>query len=819
MPHYHHTPDNKQKLGPFSPAQLAELAASGNLQSSDKTPPADQATPAPTSPTSPPQVTPSISPAAKVSEEPVRKGGRPGWVAGVVMVLFIAGLAALVVFLAGLAALVVFLLKGQPTKPVAVYNLQAPHDTKPAAVPDQQPLERQPPVRQESNKTAALEARLTESEQRLLEALQTTADLRNRLADAEQKLREPTPTPAPVNKRLRLLAPANTTAFALDQYALQTPKDAEESVESLSRYLTEPADNDREKVRIIFRWIADRIAYDRDSYFRSGSSVIGAAAVLKQRRGDSEGFARLFEALCGEAGINVAVIPGSLRVTGPASREKFIKTPHVWNAVKLDGHWRLLDVTLASGSLQDEKFVKRFNDLYFLTPPDRFIFSHLPTEQRWQLLERPLSAKEFEGAVEEKYPGSAKEFEGAVEEKYPGGKIKRNYVVDEEGRKHGLYREYHENGQPKVTANVKAGEWDGPYISYHPNGLPHVIAAYKNGKRTGDYTERTESGQLRLAAAYHDGRLQGHINLYSNNQLTCIHECQEGDPPLTRTPADIQAILATIELAPQLAEKADPLTAERQAALRRLMAYRYLVGVPYANLELDEQMNTYCQAGAKLCEKIGELNHTPENPGWPKEEYDIAYKGTSSSNLHCGMPSIAKTVDDYMFDSHPSNIDRLGHRRWCINPSLQKTGFGKSGQFSAMYSFDKSQQDIPDYDYISYPAAGFMPIQYFGLNHAWSVSLNPKKYRQPTNKVTVKIMHQPDAVAEEKLPIKLETLPLNYKNVDHGRFGIPNCIIFRPEGFTLADGKGYWVEIDGLERIDGTPAKVRFVVLFVNLQP
>ena len=197
MPHYYHTPDNKQKLGPFSATQLAELAASGNLQSSDmviqegdrnwrpaasieglfaKTPPADQTAPAPTSPTSPPQLAPSISPAAKVAEEPVRKSDRPphpnpspplrgrgvgvrGWLAGIVMVLFIAGLAALVVFLAGLAALVVFLLKGQPTKPVAVYNLQAPHDTKPAAPPDQQPLERQPPVRQESNKTAALEAR------------------------------------------------------------------------------------------------------------------------------------------------------------------------------------------------------------------------------------------------------------------------------------------------------------------------------------------------------------------------------------------------------------------------------------------------------------------------------------------------------------------------------------------------------------------------------------------------------------------------------------------------------------------------------------
>lgn len=42
---------------------------------------------------------------------------------------------------------------------------------------------------------------------------------------------------------------------------------------------------------------------------------------------------------------------------------------------------------------------QRFDDFYFLTDPEEFIYTHFPDEERWQLLEAPISLEEFEKRV------------------------------------------------------------------------------------------------------------------------------------------------------------------------------------------------------------------------------------------------------------------------------------------------------------------------------------------------------------------------------------------------------------------------------------
>ena len=79
-----------------------------------------------------------------------------------------------------------------------------------------------------------------------------------------------------------------------------------------------------------------------------------------------------------------------------------------------------------------------------------------------------------------------------------------------------------------------------------------------------------------------------------------------------------------------------------------------------------------------------------------------------------------------------------------------------------------------------------------------------------------KILSQPDAAAKGKPPLKPVPLNLNYKKVSQTGFGIPFCIIFRPDKLALADGKRYWVEITGLEKKDGAAATLRYMVFFVN---
>jgi Cysteine-rich secretory protein family len=398
-----------------------------------------------------------------------------------------------------------------------------------------------------------------------------------------------------------------------------------------------------------------------------------------------------------------------------------------------------------------------------------------------------------------------------VEEKHPNGKLKAVYVTDKAGRKDGFYVEYHENGKAKVKATYRAGELEGSYTAFHPNGATHINATYKQGKRTGTYSERDDHGRLVLKAGYRDGTVQGSVKIYDKGTEVFSQPFHNGAPVWPRSLEKIRAALGAISTSPAAPRGNDPAAAERLAALQRLKAYRYLVGVPYENLELDAEMNRCSEAGARLCAAIGRLDHTPANPGWKQADYQLAYKGTSHGNLAQGPKTLSACVDGWMDDSDARNIVHVGHRRWCINPAMQKTGFGRSGVFGVMYAHDNSQPKVPEYEYLCYPPAGFMPIDYFRPHHAWSVSLNPKKYRAPDTALKVRVYE-----VDEVLSRKGDLLPLNQQQVSiDGPVG--PCVIFRPEKITVADGQRYLVEIDGIQSTSGQAVPVRYLVVFVDL--
>lgn len=210
---------------------------------------------------------------------------------------------------------------------------------------------------------------------------------------------------------------------AIDRHALAAPAGVERGIPELARYLIQPAANDTEKVRALCRWIADRINYDRDLMERTSRAyaagrfppeavkLVEAENVLKQRKTVCEGYANLFVSLCKQAGVEAVRIGGVSRLTGLS---------HTWNAVKLNGQWRLLDVTgMAAG---DPKPGKRIQEFYYLTPPDQLIFFNFPADPKWQLLQEPISKREFQqtpavNALLFQFGVSAKDIRAKLKEK------------------------------------------------------------------------------------------------------------------------------------------------------------------------------------------------------------------------------------------------------------------------------------------------------------------------------------------------------------------------------------------------------------------
>ncbi len=54
---------------------------------------------------------------------------------------------------------------------------------------------------------------------------------------------------------------------------------------------------------------------------------------------------------------------------------------HFWNVIKLDNKWYFIETTWSAGYYEKDKYIKRFEPFWFLTPPEQFIYFHLPNEK------------------------------------------------------------------------------------------------------------------------------------------------------------------------------------------------------------------------------------------------------------------------------------------------------------------------------------------------------------------------------------------------------------------------------------------------------
>lgn len=145
-----------------------------------------------------------------------------------------------------------------------------------------------------------------------------------------------------------------------------------------------------QRARAAFTWLAKNIDYDSKSLV-TGEYVYkdySARSVFQTRIGTCIGYSNLFNALAAGMGLE------SKRILGFTRKAKRGVPDHVWNAVRVDGSWKLLDATFGAGTVDGPVFRKRFQPEYFASDPEFFRLSHLPTEPQWQLLP-PISREQF----------------------------------------------------------------------------------------------------------------------------------------------------------------------------------------------------------------------------------------------------------------------------------------------------------------------------------------------------------------------------------------------------------------------------------------
>ncbi|MDQ7821240.1 MAG: transglutaminase domain-containing protein [Candidatus Eremiobacteraeota bacterium] len=184
----------------------------------------------------------------------------------------------------------------------------------------------------------------------------------------------------------------------IDRHAAAAPPGAEKTVQSLAKYLASGAGNEREKARAIFWWIAAHIDYDVAMYRSRKFGDLSAEGVLRRRTAVCEGYAALFRKLAILSGLECAKVTGYAKGAILEKKdESGSDTNHAWNAVKIDGKWRLVDATWGAGHVNAATwtYTRSFDGFWFFTPPDAFVTTHLPEHRRWQLLATAVSKAEF----------------------------------------------------------------------------------------------------------------------------------------------------------------------------------------------------------------------------------------------------------------------------------------------------------------------------------------------------------------------------------------------------------------------------------------
>ncbi|GMS83183.1 hypothetical protein PENTCL1PPCAC_5358, partial [Pristionchus entomophagus] len=216
------------------------------------------------------------------------------------------------------------------------------------------------------------------------------------------------PPPEPPHCSKREIYTSTEVFEAVDQIAVHTAQSDITSFTKLVRLLTYEARNDVEKARAIYRWITiknlnlmnfdDRV--DKDT----------PMGLLRGIKYGTESYHVLFKRLCAYAGLHCVVIRGFSKSAGyqPGLAFEDNRFRNTWNAVYLDGSWRFVQCNWGARHLvnakdsssydtkNDGNLRYEYDDHYFMTDPEEFIYEFFPEDPAWQLLSRPLTLRQFE---------------------------------------------------------------------------------------------------------------------------------------------------------------------------------------------------------------------------------------------------------------------------------------------------------------------------------------------------------------------------------------------------------------------------------------
>ncbi len=177
------------------------------------------------------------------------------------------------------------------------------------------------------------------------------------------------------------------------------------SIEGLAQNINSDFTTETQKARGIYTWIANNIDYDVKKFIRFEKNsrkrsskkwknhykyeLSVSRKTFRKKKGICGDYSILYKHLCDLCNLECVVVSGNSKTSKKEIGKKF-GGKHAWNAIHINGEWKLIDVTWSAGTVDDKTqlFTRNFNDNYFFTDPDFFFLKHFPKKQKWLLTDK-----------------------------------------------------------------------------------------------------------------------------------------------------------------------------------------------------------------------------------------------------------------------------------------------------------------------------------------------------------------------------------------------------------------------------------------------
>ncbi|MCJ1427962.1 cytokinesis protein 3 [Sticta canariensis] len=144
-------------------------------------------------------------------------------------------------------------------------------------------------------------------------------------------------------------------------------------------YVCRPYRSDVQRLRAIFTWVSEKVAWDEDF-----EGEVDSRRVIQMKRGCAEEVAVLVMEMCLAMGLHAEVVRGYLKIPGEqADYDSRPRPNHWWNAVIVDNEWRIIDCSLASPTnpkrgLYSSAGCQVAETGWFLARPMEICYTHIP---------------------------------------------------------------------------------------------------------------------------------------------------------------------------------------------------------------------------------------------------------------------------------------------------------------------------------------------------------------------------------------------------------------------------------------------------------